>query len=77
MVPQLGKRSRSAKFTWKAGKKSKIDKENVPPPGSRRARKLKQWSDESMIKAIDAVKCGQMGVKVLQGGGVRGRAMDT
>ena len=61
-MPQLGRRSQSAKSTWKARKKSKVDKENVPPPNSCQAQKLKQWSDESMIKTMDAVKCGQMGV---------------
>ena len=62
-MPKLGKRSRSSKSTWDGRKKSKLDKENIPPSASSREKKrLNQWSDESMIKAMDAVKSGQLGV---------------
>ena len=61
-MPTLGKRSRSAKSAWEGRKKCKLGKENASPPDTRREKKLKQWSNESMIKAMDAVRCGQMGV---------------
>ena len=61
-MPNLGKRSRSAKSAWEGRKKRKLEKESIPTGSNREKKQLKQWSDESMIKAMDAMKSGQLGV---------------
>ena len=40
-MPQLGNRSLSAKSTWNAKKKHKLNKDNGPLPSGRRVRKSK------------------------------------
>ena len=60
-MPKLGKISRLANSTGKAKNQTKLDKDNVPLSGSHREKKLKQWSNDSMTKVMDAVKKGQVG----------------
>ena len=52
IMPALTKRKRAAKKTWKS-------KRMVP--NAKRPKKLKQWSDDSMIRAMEAVNSGEMG----------------
>ena len=49
------KRSESALKRWAK------DKKNCSPKSTNRPAKRKQWSDESMLQAIEAVRSGMMG----------------
>ena len=47
----------------KSNRKGSTDKENQPPKtSSNRPIKLRSWSNDSMVQAMDAVKSGLLGV---------------
>ena len=54
-MPARKKRSESALKRWAK------DKQNCSPKSTNRPAKRKQWSDESMLQAIEAVRSGMMG----------------
>ena len=54
-MPARKKRSESALKRWAK------DKQNCSPKSTNRPAKRKQWSDESMLQAIEAVRLGMMG----------------
>ena len=54
-MPGRTKRSQSATKAWGSRKK------NDSSPRSNRPSKLKQWNDEDMLLAIEAVRSGKMG----------------
>ena len=42
----------------KSNRKGSTDKENQPPKTSSNRLKLRSWSNDSMVQAMDAVKSG-------------------
>ena len=54
-MPARKKRSESALKRWAK------DKKNCSPKSTNRPAKRKQWSDESMLQEIEAVRSGMMG----------------
>ena len=54
-MPARKKRAESALKHWKKGK------ENASPKSTNRPAKLKQWDNDSMVHAMEAVRSGKMG----------------